>query len=86
MFMKLPPIEEMDYFTRRTLVNDNGEKTGMVMIYRRKGDEKFHYFLLCPYCGKEQKGEAVFKRRPYRIECKNCGKKILVSRLLKKKK
>ncbi len=84
--MKIPPIEELDYFTKRTLANDKGEKKGRVVMYRVRGEEEFHYMMVCPYCGKEQKGKASFKRRPYRIECEGCGKKVLVERLLKKKK
>ena len=84
--MKLPKIEELDYFTKRNLTDDEGEKKGKIVMYRLRGETEFHYMLICPYCGKEQKGKAEFKRRPYRIECDECGRKIVVERLLKKKK
>ena len=84
--MKIPPIEKLDYFTRRTLTNEKGEKKGKVLMYKTRNEKHFHYMLICPYCGKEQRGKASFKKRPYRIECEKCGRNILVERLLKKKR
>ena len=86
MRVKFPRIEDTNYFTNRPLLNDKGEKTGKLIMFRLKGEDEFNYLLVCPYCGEEQEGSVVFKRRPYRIQCKKCERKILVEKLLKKKK
>ena len=85
--MKLPEgiakFEELAYITTRKLENEQGEKTGTVLLYRKKGEEEFRYKLTCPHCGTEQKSRVLFKRRPYRIKCSNCGKSILIEKLAK---
>jgi hypothetical protein len=56
--MKLPEgledIKELAYITSRKLQNENGEKTGTVMMWRKKGEEEFGYKLTCPYCATAQ--------------------------------
>ena len=83
--MKYPRMEDVSYFTNRMLENEKGEKKGKLIMFRLKGEKEFNYHMICPYCLEEQEGKAVFTRRPYRIACKKCGKKILVEKLLKKK-
>ena len=86
--MKLPEgitdIKELAYITSRKLENDQGEKTGTVVMWRKKGDEAFGYRLTCPYCATEQESRVEFKRRPYRVKCSNCGKSIMIEKLSKK--
>ena len=64
--------------------NANGEQTGEVFIWRRKGEEAFNYKLKCPYCEKEQESCIVFNKGPYRLRCSNCGKSIVVEKFSKK--
>jgi len=66
------------------LKNANGEQTGEVFIWRRKGKEVFNYKLKCPYCEEEQESSIVFNKRPYRLRCSNCGKSILIEKLYSK--
>lgn len=51
-----PPVDIKDfaYITTRKLPNEQGEKSGAVFMWRRKGKEEFNYKLKCPYCGEEQ--------------------------------
>ncbi|MCW3134080.1 MAG: hypothetical protein N2V78_07130 [Methanophagales archaeon] len=77
-------IKDFAYITSRKLPNEQGEKSGEVFMWRRKGEEEFNYKLKCPYCGDEQESSVVFKRRPYRVRCSNCGKSILIEKLSKK--
>ena len=84
-----PPVDIKDikdfaYITTRKLPNEQGEKSGEVFMWRRKGEEEYHYKLKCPYCGEEQESSVIFKRRPYRVKCSNCGKSIMVEKLGKK--
>jgi len=81
--VKFPRMEDVDYFTNRPLENENGERTGKIIMFRLKGETKFQYKMICPFCGKEQEGSIEFKRRPYRVPCKHCNKKILIERLKK---
>jgi ribosomal protein S27E len=84
-----PPVDIKDikdfaYITTRKLLNEQGEKSGEVFMWRRKGEEEFNYKLKCPYCGEEQESSVVFKKRPYRVRCSNCVKGIMVEKLGKK--
>ena len=81
---EIKEIKDFAYLTSRTLKDDTGEKRGEVFIWRNKGEEEFNYKLTCPYCETEQESRIVFKRRPYRVKCSNCGKSILVEKLSKK--
>ncbi len=85
--MKLPDgittFDELAYITTRKLENKQGEKTGTVLLYRKKGEEEFRYTLTCPYCETEQESHVVFKRRPYRLKCSACGKSIMIGKLSK---
>ena len=85
--MKLPEgvtdVKELAYITSRKLENDEGEKTGTVVMWRKKGEEEFGYKLTCPYCATEQESRAEFKRRPYRVRCSNCNKSIMIEKLSK---
>jgi ribosomal protein S27E len=85
--MKLPEgitdTKELAYITSRKLKNENGEKTGAVFMWRKKGEEEFNYKLKCPYCETEQESSVVFNKRPYRVRCNNCGKSILIEKLSK---
>jgi len=86
--MKLPEgitdIKELAYITSRKLKNADGETTGTVVMWRKKGDEGVGYKLKCPYRATEQESSVVFKRRPYRVRCSNYGKSILIGKLSKK--
>jgi len=86
--MKLPEeikdLKNLAYLTRRKLENENGEQTGAVVMWRKKGEEEFNYLLQCPYCGMEQQSHVFFKKRPYRLQCSNCGKSILIEKLAPK--
>ena len=87
MNMKLPEgitdIKERAYITSSKLRDEDGEKTGTVVMWRRKGEEEFNYKLTCPYCETEQESSVVFNKRPYRVKCSNCGKSILIEKLSK---
>lgn len=86
--MKLPEgitdFNELAYITSRELKNENGEETGTVFMWRKKGEEEFGYKLKCPHRATEQESSVVFKRRPYRVRCSNYGKSILIGKLSKK--
>ena len=86
--MRLPDelmdLNNLAYLTRRKLENENGEKTGSIFMWRRKGEEEFNYQLKCPYCGVEQQSHVFFKKRPYRLQCSNCGKSIVIEKLAAK--
>ena len=86
--MKLPDeikeIRNFSYLTTRKLKSDTGDKGGEVVIWRKKGEEEFNYKLKCPYCGEEQESSIIFKKRPYRLKCSACGKRILVEKLSSK--
>ncbi len=76
---------EFAYITKRKLKNKNNEETGEIILWRRKGEEVSHYIMKCPYCGTEQSGSVVFKRRPYRVRCSSCNRTITLPKLLSKK-
>lgn len=82
---KYPNIDETNYFTNRALENDAGEKTGKIMMWRMKGEEKFRYILKCPFCGAVTERDELFEKRPYRPGCTQCGKKVLVEKIKAKK-
>lgn len=86
--MKLPDelknLNNLAYITRRKLENENGEQTGAVVMWRTKGEEEFNYTLKCPHCGEEQESCILFKKRPYRLQCNNCEKSILIEKLAAK--
>ncbi|RZN37220.1 MAG: hypothetical protein EFT35_06355 [Methanophagales archaeon ANME-1-THS] len=86
--MKLPDaiknLNDLAYLTRRKLENENGEQRGAVVMWRTKGAEEFNYLLQCPFCGVEEQSQAFFKKRPYRVQCSNCGKSILIEKLAPK--
>ncbi len=75
--------EKVKYVTNRKLKNKEKELTGEIKMFSYDG-LNFYYKMKCPFCGTEQEGEKQFKRRPYYVECKNCGKKILIEKLNKK--
>lgn len=83
--MQLPEgireLNELAYITSRKLANEHGEKTGSVLLWRKKGDEGFQYTLKCPHCGTERASRALFKRRPYRVECYSCKKSMVIEKL-----
>jgi ribosomal protein S27E len=81
---EIKEIKDFAYITSRKLPNEQGEKSGEVFMWRRKGEEEFNYKLKCPYCGEEQESSVVFNKRPYRVKCSNCGKSIMVEKLSKK--
>lgn len=86
--MKLPggvkDIKELAYITSRKLQNADGETTGTVLLWRKKGEEEFGYKLKCPHCETEQESSIMFKKRPYRVRCNNCDKSIMIEKLSKK--
>ena len=85
MKIKLPNLEDTDYFTSRKIRDEEGNEIGRVILYRLKGEKEFVYYMLCPQCGKESTGKKEFKRRPYRLECPHCGYKYLVQKIKPKK-
>jgi len=86
--MKLPEeikdLKNLAYLTRRKLENENGEQRGAVVMWRQKGEEEFNYMLKCPHCEVEQQSRIIFEKRPYRLQCRNCGKSILIEKLAPK--
>ena len=56
--MKLPEgitdFNELAYITSRKLKNADGENTGTVVMWRKKGDEGVGYKLKCPHRATEQ--------------------------------
>ena len=60
-------INELAYVTNRKLQNDDGENTGTVFMWRKKGEEVSNYRLKCPYCESEEESSVVFKKN--RTEC-----------------
>jgi len=49
--MQLPEgireLKELAYITSRKLADERGEKTGSVLLWRKKSDEVFQYTLKC---------------------------------------
>lgn len=83
--VEFPNVEECNYFTKRALENEKNEKTGQIVMWRRKGSETFHFVMKCPYCSAEQERDEKFEARPYRPICQKCGKSVTIGRILKKK-
>ena len=56
--MQLPEwireLNELAYITSRKLANEHGEKTGSVLLWRKKSDEVFQYTLKCPTAGRSR--------------------------------
>jgi len=57
--MQLPEgiteLNELAYITSRKLANERGEKTGSVLLWRKKGDDEvFQYTLKCPTAGRSR--------------------------------
>ena len=77
-------IKNIAYITTRKLQDSNGENSGEVVMWRRKGEEEFNYKLKCPYCEEEQESSINLKKRPYRLKCAKCGKSIMIEKLSKK--
>jgi ribosomal protein S27E len=77
------------YLTKRKLKNKEGEDTGEIIVWRKKGEEESQFVMRCPFCGVEQEGSTVFTRRPYRVRCADCNRSITLPKILneaKKKK
>lgn len=85
MVTQYPNIEETNYFTNRALENEKGEKAGKILMWRVKGNEKFHFILKCPACGAETEKDELFEKRPYWPACASCGKKYMVEKIKTKK-
>ncbi|MCK5333676.1 MAG: hypothetical protein KAJ24_04135 [Candidatus Aenigmarchaeota archaeon] len=81
-----PSIGDTNYFTNRGLENDKEEKTGKIIMWRNKGEEKFHIILKCPFCSAENEFTEEFEKRPYRPACPACGKKFIIAKIKAKKK
>ena len=80
-----PKINEMDYFTNRSLENKEGEKKGRILMFREKGKEKFHIRMKCAFCEESSEFTTEFKKKPYNVECPKCHKKFKIIKLNKKK-
>ena len=57
--MQLPEgitdLKELAYITSRKLADEHGEKTGSVLLWRKKGDDAvFQYTLKCPTAGRSR--------------------------------
>ena len=77
-------FDELAYITTRKLANEQGEKSGTVLLYRKNGEDEFRYTLTCPYCETEQKSRVVgVQTKADRIACSNCGKSSLIEKLSK---
>lgn len=85
MVIKYPSIEDTNYFTNRALENKDGEPTGKILMFRKKGKEKYFLRLKCPFCGHMQEREEAFEKKPFRPACEKCGKKVIISKLKSKK-
>ncbi len=84
MAMKYPEIDNTDYFTNRALENDEGEKTGKILMFREKGKKEFYIRMKCPYCGHMQERKEAFEKKPYRPACEKCGRKLVIKKLKSK--
>ncbi|MCK5321819.1 MAG: hypothetical protein KAJ47_01005 [Candidatus Aenigmarchaeota archaeon] len=81
-----PNIDEMGYFTNRSLENKEGEKKGRLLMYREKDKEDFHVKMKCAMCGESHEFTTQFTRKPYTVICPGCNSKFKVVKLSKKKK
>ncbi|MCK5043110.1 MAG: hypothetical protein KAJ20_00765 [Candidatus Aenigmarchaeota archaeon] len=84
MVLQYSDIKNTDYFTNRALENDEGEKTGKILMFREKGKEKYYLRMKCPYCGHMQEREEAFEKKPYRPACEKCGRKVVIKKLKSK--
>jgi len=85
MLRKPKSIEELSYFTRRSLPNG-----GKVTVWVFKGEDIANIEYICPYCGysgqKQKKFERVSvyrkiegkrkKVQVFKFNCDKCGKEI----------
>jgi len=69
------------YLTKRKLNDKNGDESGEIILWKPKTTEESEYVLICPFCKVEQEGKVIFKKRPYRLRCKSCGKSITLPKL-----
>ena len=85
--MKLPfDLKEIKpgafaYLTKRKLTNKDGDESGEIILWKRKGEEESEYVLRCPFCMVEQEGRVTLRRRPYRVRCSSCNKSITLPKL-----
>lgn len=49
--------------------------------YVKKEGEESEYVMKCPYCEKEQGGEILLVKRPYRVKCDKCGRTTTLPKL-----
>jgi transcription elongation factor Elf1 len=72
---------EFTYFTKRKLQNKEGEETGEIFVWKRRGDLEHSFAMECPYCNKDGEGTVDLKKRPYRVRCPNCNRSIMLKKL-----
>ncbi|MBI2085278.1 MAG: hypothetical protein HYT71_02060 [Candidatus Aenigmarchaeota archaeon] len=74
-------MSNVRYLTSRELQNDQGKVTGMikVLVPKDSNDAKVKY--VCPMCLKGEDTTAEWKK-PFAVECKFCGHKMKLSKLL----
>ncbi|NOZ59502.1 MAG: hypothetical protein GXO66_08010 [Euryarchaeota archaeon] len=72
---------EFAYLTKRKLKNREGEEKGEIILWKRRGSEESEFLLHCPFCGEENSGKVVLKRRPYRVRCPSCNRSITLPKL-----
>ncbi len=84
MAIQYTDIKNTDYFTNRALENDEGEKTGKILMFHEKGKEKYYLRMKCPFCGHMQEREEAFAKKPYRPACEKCGRKVVIKKLKSK--
>lgn len=73
--------DRIKYATHRALENEKKEQKGELKMFSYD-HIIFHYWMKCPFCGQEQESKTRFEKRPYRLVCVSCGKKILVAKML----
>ncbi|WP_456474574.1 hypothetical protein [Candidatus Pyrohabitans sp.] len=77
---------EFAYLTKRKLKNREGEEKGEIILWKRRDHEESEFALRCPFCGEENSGAVVLKRRPYRVRCPSCNRSISLPKLANKAK
>ncbi|MFB6200060.1 MAG: hypothetical protein ABEJ83_04220 [Candidatus Nanohaloarchaea archaeon] len=83
--MKDIDFDKTEYVTNRKLENDEGEETGRLKMFSYDY-EKFHYEITCPYCQHTWEDSQKLGKRPWWIECPECGRSTNVYRIKDKKK
>ncbi|MBI4177246.1 MAG: hypothetical protein HY516_02665 [Candidatus Aenigmarchaeota archaeon] len=74
-------MSNVRYLTTRELRNDQGKITGMIKVLVPKDSNNAKVKYVCPMCLKEAETAEEWKK-PFAVNCKFCGYKIKLPKLM----